>query len=196
VAIADCSGPPAPFVKKALQRLTKAGFPGRAAVDVGCGFGRHSVYLAEQNYVVTAIDIDRERITRLVAYLNDRPNLAASGYLVDAYSCPSSWYGQFDLCVVVDFVRADIVPIALGLLRPGGYLIYQSVGNRGENWTLLPQRQEMKRTAELTASITDYEERQAGPEDSGAVTVRFVAQKHDARLADERRIHARDTSHD
>lgn len=179
MAIADSGGPPAPFVRTTLNRLARYGFSGQTAIDVGCGFGRHSVYLAQNNYSVTGIDIENRCIERFESYFASRPNLRARGYHMDAYCSPHAWNGLFDLCVVVDFVRADIVPVALRLIRPGGYVIYQSVGNRGGNWTQLPRRGEMLSTIASAASVVSYEECQAGPDYVNSVKVRFVARRYD-----------------
>src|SRR5512135_76057 len=44
--------------------LIKSACPGRRALDIACGEGRNSIFLARQGFMVTGIDISREGIAK------------------------------------------------------------------------------------------------------------------------------------
>lgn len=54
---------PSAFAKSVLPKLGK----GHTLLDVGCGNGRDSIFFAENNIHVTAIDLSKEAISRLSA---------------------------------------------------------------------------------------------------------------------------------
>jgi SAM-dependent methyltransferase len=56
---------PSGAVKWAVKELKGLGFPLRSALDVGCGKGRNSLYLAEQGLHVTAFDFTSNAIEHL-----------------------------------------------------------------------------------------------------------------------------------
>jgi SAM-dependent methyltransferase len=56
---------PSGAVKWAVQELKRAHFPLRDTVDIGCGKGRNSLYLAEQGMHVTAMDFTPNAIAHL-----------------------------------------------------------------------------------------------------------------------------------
>ena len=100
--------------------------PGRA-LDLGCGEGRHAIWLASQGWQVTAIDfssigIDRARI------LAKKSGVEVEWLVADVASyCPPA--GGFDL-VVISFLhtgaaeRSKWLAAAVKALRPGGTLLY------------------------------------------------------------------------
>jgi SAM-dependent methyltransferase len=54
---------PEPDVEVFIRQITKA--PGLEAVDLGCGVGRHALYLAREGYNVTAIDLSTNGLNHL-----------------------------------------------------------------------------------------------------------------------------------
>lgn len=65
---------PSGAVVWAVERLKKAGYPLRTALDAGCGKGRNSLYLASLGADVTALDFTPDAIEHLQA------RAAESGY--------------------------------------------------------------------------------------------------------------------
>lgn len=89
--------------------------PRGCALDIGCGEGRHSLFLAQNGYTVDAVDISEKAIEKLQYY--------AQEYNVSELICPLSGdvrtmdfpESKYDL-VVISFVfpflrRSDIVSI-------------------------------------------------------------------------------------
>lgn len=95
------------------------------ALDLACGKGRHSFWLADQGWHVTAIDRDlpgtdqdtKAPITWIEA------DLERGNWPFDA--------AQFDLIVVVNYLHRPLFDNLRQTLRPGGTLIYETfmVGN-------------------------------------------------------------------
>ena len=56
---------PSEAVVWAVQELKRFGYPVRTAIDVGCGRGRNTLYLAQQGIQVTALDLMPNAITAL-----------------------------------------------------------------------------------------------------------------------------------
>lgn len=55
-----------PFFLDSVQRFKKKGY--KRVLDVGCGYGKHSIYLAEHNFNVNSIDISSEAVEWLKDY--------------------------------------------------------------------------------------------------------------------------------
>lgn len=59
------------FIDRLLERIKPAN--GSSILDLGCGRGIHSIYLAEKGFDVTGIDLSEDNI--LIAKKSERPNL-------------------------------------------------------------------------------------------------------------------------
>lgn len=57
---------PSGAVVWAYEELKRRGYPLRTALDVGCGKGRNSLYLAQQGMSVTAIDFTPDAVSALI----------------------------------------------------------------------------------------------------------------------------------
>jgi SAM-dependent methyltransferase len=95
-------------------------------LDLACGFGRHSRYLAALGLEVTAVDRDPEAIASLQAMPNV---IAAVGDLESgAWPYPDR---RFNGIVVTNYLWRPLLPNILGALDPGGVLLYETfaIGN-------------------------------------------------------------------
>lgn len=80
----------------------------------------------------------------------------------------------FDLVLVVHYVSDTVLGKAREVLRPGGYLVFETFDARGENWRALPR---VKSTAKALMTGFDtlvIRERAVGPDASREV-VRVLA---------------------
>ena len=99
---------------------------GSSALDVACGNGRHTRWLAARGYQVTALDRDPNCAHALEGLPNIRfiaADLEADGWpLADA---------QFDAILVTNYLHRPLFPALKSALGPGGLLIYETfaVGN-------------------------------------------------------------------
>ncbi len=94
-------------------------------LDVACGAGRHSVFLKDKGYQVTAVDID-------IAALKERSFEDIT--LVQADLEAEAWpFGdqQFDGIVVVNYLWRPLFEELINSLKPGGVIIFDTfaVGN-------------------------------------------------------------------
>lgn len=64
---------PSGSVTWAVQELKRYGFPLHKAVDIGCGKGRNSLYLAREGMEVTAMDFTTDAIQHLQETINANP---------------------------------------------------------------------------------------------------------------------------
>jgi SAM-dependent methyltransferase len=111
-----------------------AGLPGGSALDLGCGEGADSVWLARQGWQVTAADISTVALSRAAAHA------AEAGVTVDfqhhdlSQSFPN---GEFDLVSAQflhfweDFDREKILRRAADAVAPGGILLIEGHMDHG-----------------------------------------------------------------
>ncbi|MDA8267281.1 MAG: methyltransferase domain-containing protein [Actinomycetota bacterium] len=105
--------------------------PGRA-LDLGCGEGADSVWLALQGWTVTAVDVSAVAIARAAAHAAERA--VPEGQITWLHADLSSWLpsGQADLvsaCFLhspIDFPRAAVLRAAAGAVASGGHLLVVS----------------------------------------------------------------------
>ncbi|HMD48313.1 MAG TPA: methyltransferase domain-containing protein [Bryobacteraceae bacterium] len=105
---------PAPLV----VQFTRDVAPG-AALDLACGPGRNSLYLAEHGWRVTAVDGSPVAIERL---LTNNPSIDACIADLEAgeFTVPPD---AFHLVLSCYYLQRDLIPLMKAALRPGGLLI-------------------------------------------------------------------------
>jgi SAM-dependent methyltransferase len=148
-------------------------------LDAPCGFGRNSLFLAQQGYGVVGADLDRERVGFLRRRAEDDPSVGKNLNLVisdlNGESLPFQ-NGIFGTLIIIHFVPRHWRSY-LALLRTRGVLLFETMGGQGGNYLQLPTKGEMRSLLEQTFGISVYRERPVGPTGSNAVTVRLVARK-------------------
>ncbi|MFL6696037.1 MAG: class I SAM-dependent methyltransferase [Vitreoscilla sp.] len=112
---AHALAPPSDWVARWTPLL-----PPRAQVlDVACGPGRHTHWLAGAGHRVTAIDRDPALLAPLAG--------VATPVLADLEADPWPLPGQaFDAVVVTNYLWRALFPALLGAVAPGGLLIYET----------------------------------------------------------------------
>jgi SAM-dependent methyltransferase len=91
------------------------------ALDIACGTGRHSLWLAEQGWDVTAVDFSRVGVEILARAAEGR-GLAVDAHVADARTWTPPRPG-YDL-VLMSFVHLpDLLATAAGWLAPQGRLL-------------------------------------------------------------------------
>lgn len=134
------------LVRQAPQLKARA--PGRA-LDLGCGGGRHALYLAELGYDVDAIDISDVAVEHFQA-VAARRRLAVAAVRADleTVSIPP---GAYELIVNLNvLLRSLFEPIKVGL-APGGLLVF-------ETWRVDPgRRRHALNPGELLAAFEGLE---------------------------------------
>lgn len=116
--------PPSPWITRfgALLQALHAQRPQRRALDVACGWGRHTRWLAQQGYRVTAVDRDAEALAALTAL-----GPAVTPLHADLEGAPWPLPGQsFDVVLVTNYLWRPLLPHVLASLAPGGVLLYET----------------------------------------------------------------------
>jgi SAM-dependent methyltransferase len=113
---------PSPWVQRFASQVVAGG----RILDLACGSGRHTRYLAGLGYQVEALDRDEAAL----ASLADLPNVHT--HLADVEGGPWPYYSTyFDGIVVTNYLHRPLLPQLINALGEGGVLIYETfmVGN-------------------------------------------------------------------
>ncbi len=130
--------PAVPFELSDLIK-NKEILPGRV-LDIGCGLGHHSIWLAQQGFTVTGIDIAEKAI----AYAKNRARLAkvtVEFIALDALKINTLLDEQFDLVFewgILHFIpfvkRKSYIKSIAHLLPKGGKYISLSFNEKSPEW--------------------------------------------------------------
>jgi SAM-dependent methyltransferase len=101
--------------------------PGGEVLDVACGGGRHSRFLARLGFEVHAVDRD-------TSLFRDRPEGVS---LVEADIESGAWPfagRRFDGIVVTNYLHRPLLPTLVGSLEAGGVLLYETFAQGNERF--------------------------------------------------------------
>ena len=107
---------PVTLVEDWLPRL-----PAGRALDVACGAGRMSIFLAQAGYQVDAIDISSEGLNQ-ARQKADNQGLSINWIEQDLDS-PYQFDTNYDLIIVMWYVDLGLITRLCGCLAAGGYLL-------------------------------------------------------------------------
>jgi len=114
---------PSPFLASEIERLLRMA-PGRRALDIACGEGRNSIFLARNGFQVTGIDISDAGIAKAVR------RARAEGLEIDFLRMDlDDWQadGQYDLVLNFNFLLRPLIPEEVRALAPGGLLLFDTI---------------------------------------------------------------------
>ena len=98
-------------------------------LDVGCGAGRDTVFLASRGHHVRALDVRRPQLERLAAFAERNAcarNVTCEEVdLRDPASAAAALQAPFHLAVVVRFLHRPLLAQLAAGLEPGGCLVYE-----------------------------------------------------------------------
>lgn len=114
---------PSPFLLREIARIRKFA-PGKRALDMACGEGRNSVFLAKNGFEVTALDISEVGLAKAVKRA-EKEGVVINFQRVDLDSY--QFTESFDLIIIFNFLLRDLIPAALQALSPGGLLIIDTI---------------------------------------------------------------------
>lgn len=106
---------------------------GETALDIACGNGRNSLFLAEKGFRVDAVDISAVATDHL---RGRHPGIQVICRDLDTWHIPPD---QYDLIIDIRFLDRRLFPMIRQGLRSGGVLIVEAfIGQKGEPYCLLP----------------------------------------------------------
>jgi len=100
--------------------------PGKKALDLACGMGRHSKYLVSQGFEVDALDISSVAIS----HLQGLEHIDAKEVDFDSFTLPKETY---DLIVCVYFLKRSLFDQMIDALKPNGILLMETFLHNEEN---------------------------------------------------------------
>lgn len=113
-----------------VQRFTWCLPQGGHVLDLACGSGRHSRYLLDLGYRVTALDRDLANI----ADLDGQPGITLlEADLEDGSAFPLAG-ARFDGVLVANYLYRPLLPTLLEAVTPGGGLIYETFAAGNESF--------------------------------------------------------------
>jgi dihydroneopterin aldolase len=175
---------PSRFVVQEMAR-----FPKGQVLDVACGRGRHSLYLASKGFKVDAIDHDAEKLATLSSAAKDRHILGIRAKHVDLERAsderPEFPPNAYDVILVFFYLHRPLFPWLIDSLRPNGVLLYETFTidnyfrqHHPRRWEFCLAHNELLRlTSPLRVLSYDEGEHDEGHGSGSAYTARLLAQK-------------------
>jgi 2-polyprenyl-3-methyl-5-hydroxy-6-metoxy-1,4-benzoquinol methylase len=114
---------PSPFLNREIERICRLA-PGKKTLDIACGEGRNSVFLALKGFTVTGLDISD------VGLVKAAKRAEKEGVSVDFQQVDLDEYRfteQFDLIINFNFLLRYLIPAEMQALSPGGLLIIDTI---------------------------------------------------------------------
>jgi tellurite methyltransferase len=122
---ADDPWEPDPWLLKIRPLL-----PGGRVLDIACGRGRNTLFLAEQGMSVTAIDVSEEALAQLASEAARR-NLPVKTRWVDLEADPQLPDPAFDVVLDFFYLHRPILPQLRRAVRPGGVAVLRTFSSAG-----------------------------------------------------------------
>lgn len=114
---------PSPFLLREIDRIRQLA-PGKRALDIACGEGRNSIFLAQNGFEVTAVDISEVGLAKAAKRAEkEGVNIDFQRVDLDDYQ----FTGKFDLILNFNFLLRDLIPQAVQALAPNGLLIIDTL---------------------------------------------------------------------
>lgn len=114
---------PTPFLAQEIERI-KILAPGLDAVDIACGEGRNSLFLAQHGFRVRGYDISD------IGLAKGRSRAAVLGLDVDFRRVDLDGHsieGKYDLILNFNFLLRELIPSEVDSLNPGGLLLFDTI---------------------------------------------------------------------
>jgi 2-polyprenyl-3-methyl-5-hydroxy-6-metoxy-1,4-benzoquinol methylase len=132
---------PSRFLQDNLAAIVTA-TAGRRALDIACGEGRNSLFLARQGFAVYGVDIAETALERA------RNRIGAAGLSAEFQNVDlDTWQptASYDLIMAINFLHRELFPLLVNHLTPGGVLLVDTimagdtlVGNHNPAYLLAP----------------------------------------------------------
>lgn len=152
---------------KVLEKYHSHTKPGRA-LDIACGNGRNSLFLAQKGFVVDALDVSPVAI-KAVNKLHD--NICARCLDLDEWSVPADYY---DLIVNIRYLNRHLFSTIPYGLKPGGLLIFETFASTDTSHVYCLAENELRHTFPTLTPLY-YEEQPIEPPGKFSRTACLVA---------------------
>ncbi len=129
----------------------------RTAIDLACGAGRDSVYLAKRGWQVTSIDINEDSLKRCKR-LSQSNRVNLSTMQLDLEKSPHPLRDLWaDLLLVMRYLHRPLFPAIDQIIRPGGVIVYSTFLVGCERYGSPRNPNYLLKTGELAQTFSTYE---------------------------------------
>jgi SAM-dependent methyltransferase len=139
------------------------------ALDIACGNGRNSIFLAESGFYVDAVDISPVATSQLAG---KHVNVNAICTDLDTWAVPPN---RYELIINIRFLDRRLFPMIQDGLRPGGVLIFESFLDGIKDVYCLKQNELLRAFPSLR--VVYYEEKKIDPSEKFDQVASLVAIK-------------------
>ncbi len=149
------SRPPSPMLKSHLHLIE-----GNCALDLACGSGRHTRFLAENGFCVDAVDISSVALEQLSKTLSNNSVTLIEADL-DSFIPQED---RYDLAVMTNYLDRPLITRTAQRLKPGAfffvetYMVHPQNEKKDSNPDFLLKAGELKTFFDNTFSVIAYEE--------------------------------------
>jgi 2-polyprenyl-3-methyl-5-hydroxy-6-metoxy-1,4-benzoquinol methylase len=124
---------PDPFLPWAFSKYILPLFPrGGKALDLAGGTGRHAIWMAQQGWDVTLIDISETGVEQ--ARVNAGSLATHINFVVDDLTHFKASQTQFDVVMAFFYLERTTFADIVKTVRPGGLLVYKTYTEAQANW--------------------------------------------------------------
>jgi len=144
---------PSPLLKQFLPQVQ-----GRKALDIACGTGRNTLYLATKGFEVDALDISAvalQELTQHMQKITDLAHIHTQLTDLDSYTPPRSTY---DLIIQTNFLDRRLLPLLSSALTKDGLLIIETYMTDPENEKKGSNESYLLKPAELPGYFDEHYE--------------------------------------
>ncbi len=114
---------PSPYLAENIE-FVKSLVPGRKALDIACGEGRNSIFLAREGFDVTGIDISEAGLGKASKWMKrEKLHIAFRLRDLEKYEFTET----YDLIINFNFLLRDLITKEVAALRPGGVIVFDSI---------------------------------------------------------------------
>ena len=151
--------------------------PGKKALDIACGEGRNSIFLARNGFDVTGLDISEEGLAKADRWAKTE-GLSVNFRCIDLEIFEFNEF--YDLIINFNFLLRGLIPMLLDALNPGGVIVFDTILDTptlegSHNRSFLLQPGELRTIfASFPGEIILYEELPFGP----SPTARLIFHKN------------------
>ncbi|MEA3289348.1 MAG: methyltransferase domain-containing protein [Campylobacterota bacterium] len=132
---------------------------GKNALDIACGTGRNSLYLAKNNFKVEALDISQVAIDILTK--ENHPNIKTTTIDLEGFTPSKNCY---DIIIMTNYLDRDIIHHLSQALKKEGFLIIETYMDHENNTKpdsnpdFLLKKDELKSFFDDKFKIVEYDE--------------------------------------
>lgn len=114
---------PSPYLAKNMEFI-KSMTPGKKALDIACGEGRNSIFLAKQGFTVTGLDISEAGLQKAGKWMErERLEIDFRSANLEEYEFSDT----YDLIINFNFLLRDLIPKAVAALNPKGVIVFDTL---------------------------------------------------------------------